>query len=126
MKVGAKLEVKFCAPINPDTTTSPKRRLRPPPHSHSTGRGTRSRGLPRGPLRRGLDHRPQRARNETTITAVAVHANSHAGIGRSARPTMPWADADAGSARLPMSVTAQTAIDRLRSATPRDPAVLTS
>ena len=31
------------------------------------------------------------------MTPVAVQANSQAGIGRSARPTIPWADAEAGA-----------------------------
>ena len=47
--------------------------------------------LPRIAFRRGSDQPSASATNETTNTAAAAAPNSVSGIGRSARPTIPWA-----------------------------------
>src|SRR3954464_14543198 len=46
---------------------------------------------PRSSWSSGLGHSTASAANETTSTTAAAQPNSHFGIGRSVRPTRPWA-----------------------------------
>ena len=67
--------------------------------STSTAGGMWSRGLRCSVCSCGLLHSADSATNDTTSTIPAAQLNSHTGIGRSARPTMPWAAATAGNRR---------------------------
>src|SRR6476620_8800640 len=61
------------------------------PSSGSTKRGIVNQRRPRSSWSSGLGQSTARAANEMTSTTAAAHPNSHFGIGRSVRPTRPWA-----------------------------------
>src|SRR6476646_4897978 len=67
------------------------------PSTTSASSGRRNSRRSRTSCRRGVDHSAASATKETTSTVAAAAANSDLGIGRSARPTRPWAKTGAGS-----------------------------
>src|SRR6476660_1590840 len=67
------------------------------PSTTSASSGSRNRRRAPTACSRGVDHSVASATNETTSTIAAAVANSDLGIGRSARPTRPWAKTGAGS-----------------------------
>ena len=61
------------------------------PSTTSAATGSRTSRRSRHSCSRGVDHSEASAANDTTSTPAAAAANTSSGIGRSARPTIPWA-----------------------------------
>ena len=96
MKVGAKLESAVCSPNSPAITVSSSSPTPIRPASTSVTGLTIARDSHEGRGRKasfpssfGVRHSTDSPTNETISTTAAAHANSHSGIGRSARPTSP-------------------------------------
>ena len=97
---GARLSCSESVPASPAYTTAAKVTTPTSPSTTSAATGSRTSRRSRGSWSRGVDHRDASATNETTSTSAAAPAKSASGIGRSARPTRPWAKTGAGSTRV--------------------------
>ena len=122
--VGARFAAVDCVPDSPAHTTIANSATPIVPARSSSTSGTRSsvRSLRSGSSSRGVCHRAASAMKEMTRTAVAAHAKTTRGIGRSSRPTKPWADAASGtSAATSAAAASATAapVSRLTTGGPR-------
>ena len=112
MKVGVKFACGESVPARPAQIT---RNSSPTPISagdelgdrvddrHADPPGQRP-GSRRGPSSLGSRQSVASAMNDTTSTTEAAQANSHSGIGRSARPTSPCALAASGAISAPEAI----------------------
>ena len=96
MKVTEKLRSGASVPFSPDQTVTPSRKTPSAPASTSVTRLTSSdeihsrAGRQWVSSKRDVCQATESPKNETTSTSEAAQANSHAGIGRSWRPTSAW------------------------------------
>jgi hypothetical protein len=113
-KVGTTLSVVSCEPAKPAYTISanPASPIAAQIGSSSLGSDVTRRS--EGCSRRGRGHSTARPTNDATSTTVAAQPNSHFGIGRSSRPTKPWALAASGTATSATAATASTKSTRRR------------
>ena len=98
MNVTEKFASGTCAPANPLYRTSANSPTPIRQASHSSAVGSRTSARRRCCCSCGVVHIVESATNETTSTIAAAQLNSHTGIGRFARPTIPCAWALAGIA----------------------------
>ena len=114
MKVTEKFALQTCVPANPLYSTSANSSTPTRLASQPTAAGNLNRRLLWCSCNRGFCHRVESATKDTTSTIAAVQLNSHTGIGRSARPTMPWACALAGFSNAVTPTTPSTGASNRR------------
>ena len=97
MKVSEKLRSGASVPSSPAQTTTPSRKTPSAPGEHlghrvdeQRARASRETGRQFRPRSAVVCQATESAKNETIRTSDAPQANSHAGIGRSWRPTSAW------------------------------------
>src|SRR5215207_7900557 len=88
---GARFSLSFGVPASPPYAVTPNTSTPSRPSATSTASGRRSSRRSGQRCSRGSDQSAASATNETTSTPAAAAAKTASGIGRSARPTIPWA-----------------------------------